>query len=234
MPVHFGIKLPQRAGGHALTRANCICTTKDGRYYFEDDWLKRDPSAWEAHRAAVMRNYDLTMAYCERLPQGLFADALDDVLRSFPCLEEVRDLNEWRGVRGAYLLVLDEYKQFYVGQATSAGGIRQRIMVHWQKKPAFDRMLSGPAERSIMSIDCFRAFDTTHIFAASSDDPGTLEREIQKRLPAAYCANRTRAGDLAGGLAEAIAQRRERDLLGDVFAEDDRGRNKIRGKVTVP
>lgn len=213
MPVHFGIRLPQREGGHRLTRENCICTTKDGRYYFEDGWLRDDPSAWAAHRKDVLRNFDLTMAYCGRLPRMPFDAALDEVLQRFPSLEEVRDLNEWDGVRGVYLLVLDGYKQFYVGQATACGGIRKRIVVHWQKKPAFDRMLSGPPERSIMSIDCFRALDTTRIFAARTDDAGTLERGIQECLPEVYCANRTRAGDLPGGLAEAIAQRRERDLL---------------------
>ena len=214
MPVHFGVHLPRREGGHALTRENCICTTRDGRYYFEDDWLKDDPCAWEAHREDILRNFDLTMAYCERLPREGFLAALDEVLRRFSCLQEVRDLNEWEGVPGVYLLVLDEYKQFYVGQATARGGIRKRIVVHWQKKPAFDRMLSGPPERSIMSIDCFRALDTTRIFAAATDDAGALERAVQECLPAEYCANRTQAGDLPGGLAEAIAERRERDLLG--------------------
>ena len=212
MPVHFGIRLPRRDGGHKLTRENCICTTRDGRYYFEDDWLKDDPAAWEAHREAVLRNFDLTMAYCARLPRGPFAQAIEEALSEFPCLQEVSDLNEWRGVKGAYLLVLDEYKQCYVGQTTAAGGIRQRIIVHWQKKPAFDRMLSGPVERSIMGIDCFRALDTTRIFAAATDEAGELEGALQECLPDAYCANRTRAGDLAGGLAEAIAHRRERDL----------------------
>ena len=215
MPVHFGVRLPRRAGGHELTRENCICTTKDGRYYFEDDWLRNEPRSWEAHREGVLRNFDLTMAYCAALPSEPFAAALEEALRRFPCLTEVRDLNEWRGVRGVYVLVLDRYKQFYVGQATSSGGIRQRIVVHWQKKPAFDRMLSGAPERSIMSIDCFRALDTTRIFAAAVDEPGSLERAIQECLPAAYCANRTRAGDLPGGLAEAIAQRFERDLSGE-------------------
>lgn len=221
MTVHFGIRLPHRAGGHALTRENCICTTKDGRYYFEDDWLRNDPSSWEAHRAEVLRNFDLTMAYCERLPREAFLDALRAMCALFPCLEDVHDLNEWRGRCGAYVLVLDGYKQFYVGQTTAPGGIRQRILVHWQKKPAFDRMLSGPAERSIMSVDCFRALDTTRIFAASCDVPGDLERAIQECLPEAYCANRTRAGDLPGGLAEAIAHRRERDLLGAIAEQGD-------------
>lgn len=221
MPVHFGIRLPRRAGGHRLTRENCICTTRDGRYYFEDDWLRSDPARWSAHREDVLRNFDLTMAYCERLPRAPFLAALDEALERFPSLEEVRDLNEWNGVSGVYVLVLDDYKQFYVGQATARGGIRKRIVVHWQKKPAFDRMLSGAPERSIMSIDCFRALDTTRIFAAATDDAGAIERSIQECLPEAYCANRTRAGNLPGGLAEAIAERRERDLLDKDAAWDD-------------
>lgn len=212
MPVHFGVRLPQREGGHRLTRENYVCTTRDGRYYFEDGWLKGEPERWEAHQEAVMRNFDRSMAYFASLSPHGFSDAVERMREAVPELEAVDDLNDWDGVSGVYVLVLDDFRQLYVGQATASGGIRQRIVVHWQKKVAFDRLLSGPEERSIMAIDSFRALDTTRIFAAACGRPGPLERRVQQVVAEPFCANRTRAGDLAGGLAEAIAARRERDL----------------------
>lgn len=214
MPVHFGVRLPRREGGHRLTRENYICTTRDGRYYFEDGWLKVDPASWEEHRRAVMRNFDRSMAYFASLSRTGFERAVEGLRGAFPELEEVEDLAGWDGVTGAYVLVLGEYRQLYVGQAASPRGIRQRIVVHWQKKVAFDRLLSGEEDRSIMCVDSFRALDTTRILAAACERPGSLERRMQQAVPAPFCANRTRAGDLAGGLAEAIACRRERDLRG--------------------
>lgn len=214
MPVHFGVRLPRREGGHRLTRENYVCTTRDGRYYFEDGWLKADPASWEDHRRAVMRNFDRSMAYFETLSQETFDRAVRELMSAFPELEEVDDLSAWDGVAGVYVLVLDRFRQIYVGQAASTGGIRRRIVVHWQKKAAFDRLLSGDEERSIMSIDSFRALDTTRILAVACESPGLLEQRVQQAVPEAFCANRTRAGDLPGGLAEAIAARRERDLAG--------------------
>ena len=212
MPGHFGIRLPEREGGHRLTRENYVCTTRDGRYYFEDGWLKGEPGRWEVHREAVMRNFDRSMAYFASLSPRGFSDAVERMREAVPELRTVEDLNEWDGVSGVYVLVLDGFRQLYVGQATARGGIRQRIMVHWQKKMAFDRLLSGSEERSIMAIDSFRALDTTRIFAVARGRPGPLERRVQLAVAESFCANRTRAGDLAGGLAEALAARRERDL----------------------
>ncbi len=214
MPVHFGIRLPRREGGHRLTRENYVCTTRDGRYYFEDGWLRAQPELWDEHRRAVLRNFDRSMAYFDSLSPRAFLRAVDGLADAFPELVAVEDLGDWSGVAGVYVLVLDRYRQLYVGKTTAPGGIRQRIVVHWQKKVAFDRLLSGGEDRSIMAIDSFRALDTTRIFAAACREPGELEERIRQAIPEPFCANRTRAGDLAGGLAEAIAERRERDLAG--------------------
>lgn len=222
MVEHFGVTLLQPEADLRLSRENYICTTRDGRYYLEDGRLKHSPERWEPLRQAALENFDRTMAYCDRLDQGAFADAIEAVRGRFPQLEAVEDLGRWRDVHGVYVMVLDRYRQAYVGLARSRGGIRQRILVHWQRKLAFNRLLSGPAAESILSIDSFRALDTTRILAAATGRPreagareaaSRLERAVFEALPGEFLCNRTLAGDLPGGLHEAMVRRRTRQLV---------------------
>lgn len=215
MVEHFGVRLARPEAELRLCRDNYICTTRDGRYYLENGRLRHSPEQWEPLRQAALENFDLTMAYCARLSEEGFARALAAVQERFLALEEVRDLGEWRDVPGVYLMALDRYRQAYVGSARSRGGIRQRILVHWQRKLAFNRLLSGGAEESILSIDSFRALDTTRIFAArveGFEEAARLERAVFEALPGEFLCNRTLAGDLPGGLHEAMARRRTRKL----------------------
>ena len=66
-------------------------------------------------------------------------------------IKEVKNLNDYSGVAGVYILVLDKYKQVYIGQTNTC--IKTRIMSHWRKVKEFDRLLFGPVESSILSID---------------------------------------------------------------------------------
>lgn len=232
MVEHFCIPLPRQEVDLRLTRDNYICTTRDGRYYFERGRLERTPEQWEAVREGALRNYDLTMGWCERLDRERFDYAIARLPELFPELQPVDDLTRWTDVPGVYVLVLDGYKQAYVGLARGRGGVRQRIVVHWQKKLAFNRLLAGPPERSIMAVDSFRALDTTRILAArldgaagparlwsgscdgaaDADAASRLEQAVFDALPEPFLCNRTAAGVLPGGLHEAIARRRYRQL----------------------
>ncbi len=215
---HFHIPLPRQPEDLRLSRENYICTTRDGRYYFERGRLERAPEQWAAVREGALRNYDLTMAWLARLPRAGFERAIGRLPERFPELRPVDDLTRWGDVPGVYVLVLDGYKQVYVGLARGRGGIRQRIVVHWQKKMAFNRLLAGPPERSIMAIDAFRALDTTRIFAAEVGEAraegalagqageaqagmgaaAQLERAVFDALPEPFLCNRTVAGYLPG------------------------------------
>ena len=62
-------------------------------------------------------------------------------------------------------MVLDLYKQAYTGQAAD---IRMRIKRHWSGTKQFERLIFGTKESSVLSIDSFRALDTTRIFAAKT------------------------------------------------------------------
>lgn len=116
------------------------------------------------HREMALENFDLNMAFFAQIPQASFDQALDEMLRKNKRLRPVTDLKSLDGEWGVYMLVLDEYRQAYIGQ--SAWDMRKRIKAHWTGTKQFDRLLWGGIEESVMSIDSFRALDTTRIFAS--------------------------------------------------------------------
>lgn len=211
--VHFGIRCRLPLRDLRLSKRNLIYKTGRGNYIFKDKWLRADRSLWAEHRRRCLRNYDLSIAYFRSLSHGEFADAIDSLLSAFPQLEPVKDLCDLDGVQGVYLMVLDKHCQAYVGKACGKHGIKHRILRHWRNAVPFDRLLSGEPEESILPIDAFRALDTTRIYAAPTEDAGALERHIADALPDRFSLNRTKAGDLKGGLHEAIQNRRTRALV---------------------
>jgi hypothetical protein len=104
-----------------------------------------------------------------------------------------------------YVLVLDDYKQAYVGQSRD---MRKRIRSHWVGTKPFDRLLFGAVDESVLSIDVFRPLDTTRIFAARVDDIDELEYALEKSFPADLLLNRVPGGAL-DGLSE-VYQKSER------------------------
>ena len=94
------------------------------------------------------------------------------------------------------MLVLDEYRQAYIGQ--SAWDMRKRIKAHWNGTKQFDRLLWGGVEESVMSIDSFRALDTTRIFASRTINYDTLEARLVQTFPPDYLLNRIHGGAVTG------------------------------------
>ena len=211
--THFGIRCRLPLRDLRLSKRNLIYRTGRGTYLFKDKWLRADRRLWPEHRRRCFLNYDLSMAYFRRLSHEEFEAALQEVLASYPQLRPVADLRDVADVPGVYLMVLDRHCQIYVGKACGKHGIKHRILRHWRNAVPFDRLLSGEPEESILPIDAFRALDTTRIYAAPTEEAGMLERAVADAVPAAFSLNRTRAGDLEGGLSEAIACRRTRSLL---------------------
>ena len=74
-----------------------------------------------------------------------------------------------------YIMVFDAYKQAYIGITRSS--VKQRIKQHWGKRRAFDRLIFGQVEKSVLSIDSFGPLDTTRIFVLpySQDRKTALE-----------------------------------------------------------
>lgn len=80
-----------------------------------------------------------------------FQEEIKKFLDTHLRFKEIIDLNIVKEVSGIYLLILDEYKVCYIGQAKD---MKKRIMRHWSRNDYFYGT----------GIDLFKAKDTTRIY----------------------------------------------------------------------
>lgn len=173
--------------------------------HYTDEWV-------EEHYLACMENFDLNMAFFSKIDHDTFDRYLQRFIKKNKFIE-TDDLNELSGKQGIYILVLDEYKQAYIGKSEAAGGMKQRILNHWSKRKEFGRLLNGKVESSILSIDSFGALDTTRIFYKELkwyQNADEIEERLVDSFSCDYLLNR-----VAGGInAEDSQAARNLRLLG--------------------
>lgn len=207
---HFGVKV--RSGskyGLHIDRVTYAQINKRSSFYFTRE---QNPALWDSladiyedenHRfytdewceieqADALENFELNMGYFSSLDPAEFDLAIVDTVTAQRGMVEVTDLNEWEGKCGLYLMVLDDYRQAYVG--VTERDIKMRIREHWSSNKQFDRLLFGGVNRSILSIDSFRALDTTRIFALQVRNPFDLEDKVIESLPGKFLLNRVMGG----------------------------------------
>lgn len=206
--THFGVAV--RAGKHGLRidRERYGQINKRSSMYWRREL---DPELWDAiagdyedeghriltdewcaaHQERVLENYDLNMAYFASLDHGEFDAAITAAVAALPGMGEVFDLKEWAGRTGVYIMVLDAYRQAYV---RVSGDVEARIRKHWSVKHPFDRLIWGTVENSALSIDSFRAPDTTRIFAAVAREPYRVENDVIDSISGKFLANRIPGG----------------------------------------
>lgn len=163
----------------------------------------------------------MNMAHFASLDPVEFEATLQLALDGHPDMVEVTDLTEWVGVPGVYIMVLDEYRQVYVGASSESAGIAKRIRQHWTNQKEFDRLIWGGVKTSILSIDSFRALDTTRIFAMMTGDYFNEEISVLAQFPPKFALNRIIGGGdavrFAGLLGiDAVMRTREIDPELDV------------------
>lgn len=161
-------------------------------------WTYRDAEHAEhsdayllVQRDAALRNFDLSLAHFETLDPAEFESALQDVLATDERFTPVESLRDWDGVSGAYVMVFDEYRQFYIGKSDD---IRKRVRSHWVGRKGFDRLLFGNKYSSIFPVDEMRALDTTRIYAVRSSRPFSVEERAEKAADPRFCLNRIAGG----------------------------------------
>lgn len=160
--------------------------------HYTDEFLK-------SHYQRCMDNFDLNMNYFSKLDYNKFNDYLIKFVKKEKFIE-IDDLETVTNKTGVYILVLDKYKQVYIGISDSMKGIKNRILQHWSKKKEFARLLNGSVETSILSIDSFGALDTTRIFYKELkwyQDIHEYEEKIVEKFKKEYRLNR-----VCGGLNE--------------------------------
>lgn len=204
---HFGVKV--KDNNLKINRDNYAIINKtnhhrdhirpedrDNRKVFEDESCATYTDEYcMLYQKCCLENYDLNMKYFNSLDSDEFNKELTRILEYFKYFEKVTDLNTYEDIPGIYIMVLDEYKQMYIGKTNS---LKKRIMTHWTKKQEFDRLIFGPVNRSVISINCFGALDTTRLFVYPVDDPWCYEIEsiIVDYANKKFILNRVRGGDI--------------------------------------
>ena len=216
--VHLGINIKEKVGNF-ITKENYLASKPEHMVGWEEHHL-----AEQMIKASV--NYDLNMRFFDSLSDEKFNKHLLTQCRKHR-MKECVDLNELDGVPGVYIMVLDEYKQVYIGQSTD---IKKRIVKgHWAKTKSLERLICGDVCTSVISIDSFGALDTTRIFYRKSWDTFTLEEKIVASFDARYTLNRidggigsssTYTGDTLSVLFAIKASRKQRNLIDFVTLEE--------------
>lgn len=147
---------------------------------YTDEWCKE-------YQQLILQNYDLNMRFFTSLNHDEFQGEIASFLKKNKNFVEVSNLNEYNGVSGYYIMVLDKYCQLYVG---TTDNIKKRIQQHWIKTKSFDRLLFPmyAVNKSVLSIDSFRALDTTRIYAYPTKNTYENENRYIDDFPRSICA----------------------------------------------
>jgi hypothetical protein len=189
--IHFGVKLRNKKDGFRLTADNYIkLRSSDFTSPHAEGLMKKFEMA--------LLNFDLNMKYYKTLSRDEFNVELQRLVDSYS-FDKITDLNSVNGVKGFYIMVLDDFCQAYIGIAND---IKRRVKEHWGKQIPLDRLAEGIGVHAL-AIDCFRALDTTRIYVRPCPEcdfrnypliSGNLENQIINKFPIEYCLNQAMAG----------------------------------------
>lgn len=217
---HLGVELIKRKCSYNLIKEEFALINKKPSLprfdnlvalnaYLGDD-AKEYTIAWcESYRELCLENFDLNMKYFNLLDYQEFCKAVFKFLNRHHSFLPVEDLHCYDGAPGYYMMVLDEYKQVYIGKSEDIG---RRIRQHWTKTKAFDRTLLPmyAVSSSCFSIDFFRALDTTRIYVWKRSIRDGIEKKLIEEFPERFCTNRI-GGDVTNAI-EALGTLHTRSL----------------------
>lgn len=162
----------------------------DGKLVYNKNYLKMQ-------KKAILKNYRLNIKFYDKLKKCDFDKSLNKLLemKENKNLKKVEDLKEFFGIKGIYVMILDKYKQIYVGQSKS--DVVARIIQHWKKRIEFENLLTGSIYEEKLKIDSFGILDTTRIYIEEVKESllDKREEELVDLIPEDYLANK-----VAGGL----------------------------------
>ncbi|MBR5405911.1 MAG: hypothetical protein IK107_06410 [Oscillospiraceae bacterium] len=150
----------------------------------------------------ALQNYDLNMRYFASLKQEDFDAAICRFQTDYPDFSFIDDLRPYNDTAGAYVMILDQYKQLYMGITFSS--LKKRIQTHWQKRHPLDRLIFGRIDNSILSINSFGALDTTRIMVAPvpSADADTTLPPIEESITKTKYLKKFLLNRVEGGLSD--------------------------------
>lgn len=213
---HFGLNLKSKkdfflSRGNYAEISNKSSLPKFPIDIYEDDEGKFYKDPWcEKHYSNVMENFDLNIEFFKKLDQSRFNNEINDFLKKHNEFIQVEDLNDFDKKSGYYIMVLDSYKQLYIGTALD---IKQRIKTHWQKNKSFDRLLfpMNAVDTSTLSIDSFKALDTTRIYAYQTKRMYDFEDKFINAFSPEFLCNRIAGGRMLS-LLQIVSTIKRKDL----------------------
>ncbi len=157
-----------------------------GRIY-SSSWLERQ-------KKEVEENYDLNMKFFDTLDEKEFNEELNKFLKRNSKFLEVNNLKDIYFKSGYYVMVLDKFKQIYIGTSFHIG---KRIEEHWKKRKGFDRLIFPwhAVKSSVLSIDSFMAKDTTRIYVYKTSKLFEMEDYFIQDFPRKFLLNRVSGGN---------------------------------------
>lgn len=218
---HFGVRLYSRGKSYRLNRdefalidtkpsISCVASLVRRNAYSNDKGKEYTEEWCNEYREICLKNYDLNMEYFSVLDQATFNSCVNRFISKYNRFVEIKNLNDYAGVEGYYLMVLDQYKQVYIGKTED---IKRRIMQHWSNTKPFDRTLYPMYawDKSCFSIDFFRALDTTRIFVWNKKITIGIEEQLINDFPVQFTTNRI-GGDISNAIL-AIASTKKRQFM---------------------
>ena len=189
MVYHFGVKVLEGKRGLRLTREKYAIVDNKSSFgvkdmLYNDQWC-------EKHLINCLENFDLNMEYFSLLNHSEFCVEIEKFLKQNNYFTEVDDLN------------------LYIG---TTGNVKKRVRQHWSISKSFDRLIFGNVDSSILSIDSFRALDTTRIYVYETNETFSSEDKFINEIPVKFICNRMAGGRIEGGLLQAITMRKTRNL----------------------
>lgn len=224
---YFGKRTKSFPDGNKLTRENLVSEQNKAKglnMWYKDDALQDhlDEIAKPFIENALL-SYDINMRYFAQLKESEFRRAVSQIVKEFN-MERIYNLKDFNERAGIYMIVLGEYKSFYIGQSND---ISKRISSHWSRSMEVWRLVFGPVTESILSIDAFRAHDTTEIYfmpyfilyGSLLDMEEIVTAYVMRKKLGKFMINR-----LMGGNTNVDFQFRgdERNRLQIVVTDDDR------------
>lgn len=181
---------------------NCNCYPAWVKYDWKNNSLVYNEEFIKRNKEAILKNLNLNLKFYTELDSEEFNKNLDKVLKlkKNNGLKKVTDLKEYIGKKGIYIMVLDKYKQIYIGQ--SKRDDVERIINHWKRKVEFENLLIGKVNESKLSIDTFGMLDTTRIYIEdidplyynNSEKIDKREEYLINSIPEQYLINKVGGG----------------------------------------
>lgn len=169
---------------------------KTPKYMTKDNFVnynhEKNKYLTEYAKNKALENYDINIKYFESLGKEEFENAVNDCLNTY-AFAEIFDLNDIKGKQGIYILVLDNYKQLYIGQTSR--DLKERIMSHFKIEIPFQKVPF--IEYDTLPIDAFKPMDTTRIFAIFTSEEeliDNIESKLISKCPNKFILNKTIGG----------------------------------------